>query len=102
MHNNTAPKGLSTSTVSSTGAITTTATVAALPGRKYGYIQNQTANALFIKFGTGCTNTDYHVVLGAASGAATGNVAAFAFPPGYEGPVTVAGTSYGYSVVEFT
>lgn len=72
----------------------------ALPdhNRTIGFIQNVGANPLFVKFGTGCTTSDYDLILKASTGAADGTGASTSFTD--NGPVTVAGTSPSYTAWE--
>lgn len=63
-------------------------------------IQNQGTNALYIKFGTGCTTVNYDMILTASSVAANGT-GGFYSNTGYTGIVSVAGTSPSYTITEF-
>ena len=75
-------------TTSTGGLLTATATAAANPGRRRFVIQNQKAEHLHLKFGTGCTTTDYHYVL--LSAATAGAHASSLTFEGYTGPISVA------------
>ena len=75
-------------TTSPGGLLTVTATAAANPGRRRFVIQNQKAEHLHLKFGTGCTTTDYHYVL--LSAATDGAHATSLTFEGYTGPISVA------------
>ena len=75
-------------TTSTGGLLTATATAAANPGRRRFVIQNQKAEHLHLKFGTGCTTTDYHYVL--LSAATVGAHATSLTFEGYTGPISVA------------
>jgi hypothetical protein len=75
-------------TTSTGGLLTVTATAAANPGRRRFVIQNQKAEHLHLKFGTGCTTTDYHYVL--LSAATAGAHASSLTFEGYTGPISVA------------
>ena len=75
-------------TTSPGGLLTVTATAAANPGRRRFVIQNQKAEHLHLKFGTGCTTTDYHYVL--LSAATVGAHATSLTFEGYTGPISVA------------
>ena len=75
-------------TTSPGGLLTVTATAAANPGRRRFVIQNQKAEHLHLKFGTGCTTTDYHYVL--LSAATTGAHATSLTFEGYTGAISVA------------
>jgi hypothetical protein len=75
-------------TTSTGGLLTITATAAANPGRRRFVIQNQKAEHLHVKFGTGCTASDYHYVLqSAATVGAPGSSLIF---EGYTGAISVA------------
>jgi len=88
-------------TASPGGLLTVTATAAANPGRRRFVIQNQKAEHLHLKFGTGCTTTDYHYVL--LSAATAGAHASSLTFEGYTGPISVAPVagSPSYTFVEF-
>ena len=75
-------------TTSPGGLLTATATAAANPGRRRFVIQNQKAEHLHVKFGTGCTAADYHYVL--LSAATVGANATSLTFEGYTGPISVA------------
>jgi hypothetical protein len=75
-------------TTSTGGLLTATATAAANPGRRRFVIQNQKAEHLHVKFGTGCTAADYHYVL--LSAATAGAHATSLTFEGYTGPISVA------------
>jgi hypothetical protein len=63
-------------------------------------IQNQGTNVLYVKFGTGCTTTNYDVTLAACTVAADGKGALYS-NTGYTGSISVAGTSPSYTITEF-
>jgi len=89
-------------TGSAGGVLTATATAAANPVRRRFVIQNQkTTEHLHLKFGTGCTTTDYHYVL--LSAATAGAHASSLTFEGYTGPISVAPVagSPSYTFVEF-
>jgi hypothetical protein len=88
-------------TTSTGGLLTATATAAANPGRRRFVIQNQKAEHLHLKFGTGCTTTDYHYVL--LSAATAGAHASSLTFEGYTGPISVAPVagSPSYTFAEF-
>jgi hypothetical protein len=75
-------------TTSPGGLLTATATAAANAGRRRFVIQNQKAEHLHVKFGTGCTALDYHYVL--QSAATVGTPGASLTFEGYTGPISVA------------
>jgi len=89
-------------TTSAGGVLTATATAAANPGRRRFVIQNQkTTEHLHLKFGTGCTVSDYHYVL--LSAATAGAHASSLTFEGYTGAISVA-TATGtpsYTFAEF-
>jgi hypothetical protein len=89
-------------TASPSGLLTATATAAANPGRRRFVIQNQkTTEHLHLKFGTGCTTTDYHYTL--LSAATAGAQASHLTFDGYTGAISVA-TATGtpsYTFAEF-
>jgi hypothetical protein len=88
-------------TTSPGGLLTATATAAANPGRRRFVIQNQKAEHLHLKFGTGCTASDYHYVL--LSAAAAGAHASSLTFEGYTGAISVAPVagSPSYTFAEF-
>jgi hypothetical protein len=63
-------------------------------------IQNQGTNVLYVKFGTGCTTTNYDLILVSCTAAADGK-GGFYSNTGYTGIVSVAGTSPSYTITEF-
>lgn len=63
-------------------------------------IQNQGTNVLYVKFGLGCTTTNYDVTLAACTVAADGKGALYS-NTGYTGSISVAGTSPSYTITEF-
>ena len=97
-----ASPGATLSTTSPSGLLTATATAAANPGRRRFVIQNQkTTEHLHLKFGTGCTTTDYHYTL--LSAATAGAHASSLTFEGYTGAISVA-TATGtpsYTFAEF-
>ena len=60
----------------SAGASTSATALAANSDRRGFSIQNLATAALFVKFGAGCTTSDYDVVLKGGAGAADGSGAA--------------------------
>jgi hypothetical protein len=88
-------------TASPSGLLTATATAAANPSRRRFVIQNQKAEHLHLKFGTGCTATDYHYVL--LSAATAGAHASSLTFEGYTGAISVAPVagSPSYTFAEF-
>ena len=89
-------------TTSTGGLLTATATAAANPGRRRFVIQNQkTTEHLHVKFGTGCTASDYHYVL--QSAATVGTPGASLTFEGYTGAISVAPVagSPSYTFSEF-
>jgi len=88
-------------TASPGGLLTATATAAANPSRRRFVIQNQKAEHLHLKFGTGCTTTDYHYVL--LSAATAGAHASSLTFEGYTGAISVAPVagSPSYTFAEF-
>ena len=88
-------------TTSTGGLLTATATAAANPGRRRFVIQNQKPEHLHVKFGTGCTTTDYHYVL--LSAATAGAHATSLTFEGYTGAISVAPVagSPSYTFAEF-
>jgi len=89
-------------TGSAGGLLTVTATAAANSARRRFVIQNQkTTEHLHVKFGTGCTTTDYHYVLLSASTAGA-HATSLTFE-GYTGAISVAPVagSPSYTFAEF-
>ena len=96
-----ASPGATLSTTSPGGLLTATATAAANPSRRRFVIQNQKAEHLHVKFGTGATASDYHYVLqSAATAGAQGTHLTF---DGYTGAISVAPVagSPSYTFAEF-
>lgn len=77
---------------SSAGVLTTGTALASFPDRMGFSIQNQAAAVLFVKFGAGCTTSNYDLTLKAGSGAADGSAGAVfvSGPATYTGIITVA------------
>ena len=96
-----ASPGANLSTTSTGGLRTATAVSAANPSRRRFVIQNQKAEHLHVKFGTGATASDYHYVLqSAATAGAQGSHLTF---DGYTGAISVAPVagSPSYTFAEF-
>ena len=96
-----ASPGANLSTTSTSGLRTATAVSAANPSRRRFVIQNQKAEHLHVKFGTGATASDYHYVLqSAATAGAQGSHLTF---DGYTGAISVAPVagSPSYTFAEF-
>jgi hypothetical protein len=96
-----ASPGANLSTTSTGGLRTATAVSAANPSRRRFVIQNQKAEHLHVKFGTGATASDYHyVLLSAANAGAQGAHLTF---EGYTGAISVAPVtgSPSYTFAEF-
>lgn len=76
--------------------------LAANPARVAFMLQNLGTNALFVKYGTGATTSDFSVVLKASTGQddGTGGVLTSADTAVFTGAITIAGTSPRYSVTE--
>ena len=85
-------------TTSSSGGLQTTEAALGITNQRKSFsIQNQKAEVLYVKLGTGATTSIYHYILGAAGSAADGSggslsvdnytqavsVAAFSGPPSY-------------------
>lgn len=88
-------------TGSAGGLLTVTATAAANSARRRFVIQNQKAEVLYVKFGTGASPTDYHyVLLSAATVGAPGTSLTF---EGYTGAISVAPVALNpsYTFAEF-
>ncbi len=93
--------GASLTTTSPGGLLTVTATSAANLARKKFTLQNQKNEELFVKFGTGASTTDYHIVLPAHN---TGSKHSDPLMlDGYTGAISVAPTtgSPSYTFAEF-
>lgn len=96
-----AAPGAPLTTTSLGGLRTTGATSAVNPLRRKFTLQNQKNEELFVKFGTGATTSDYHIVLPAHN---TGNKHSDALMlDGYIGAISVAATagSPSYTFAEF-
>jgi hypothetical protein len=96
-----ASPGATLTTTSPGGLLTATATAAANPSRRRFVIQNQKAEHLHLKFGTGCTALDYHYVL--QSAATSGVAGSSLIFEGYTGAISVAPVagSPSYTFAEF-
>lgn len=96
-----ASPGAPLTTTSLGGLRTTGATSAVNAARKKFTLQNQKNEELFVKFGTGATTSDYHIVLPAHN---TGSKHSDALMlDGYIGAISVAATagSPSYTFAEF-
>ena len=88
---------------SNTPTIASDATALASNPDRVGFsIQNLGTNVLFVLLGDGATNTVFHYALraGTANDDGTGGVLTVADTAVFTGPVTVAGTSPRYTVLE--
>lgn len=86
-----------------TPAIATGATaLSSNPKRLAWNIQNLGTNTLFVLLGTGATSSVFHVALKAGTGNDDGSGGSVAQESGviFTGPITVAGTSPRYTVLE--
>ena len=96
-----ASPGAPLTTTSLGGLRTTGATSAVNPARKKFKLQNQKNEELFVKFGTGATTSDYHIVLPAHN---TGSKHSDPLIlDGYIGAISVAATAGNpsYTFAEF-
>ena len=96
-----AAPGAPLTTTSPGGLLTATATSAANPLRRKFTLQNQKNEELFVKFGTGATTSDYHIVLPAHN---TGNKHSDPLMlDGYIGAISVAANagSPSYTFAQF-
>ena len=82
------------------GVLSTSQPLSDQPNRDFFHVQNQGTNVLYGKLGTGCTSSDYDFILKACTGAADGT-GGFYYNDSYQGPVSFAGTSMSYSIVEY-
>ena len=89
-------------TISSGGLQTTEAALGLTSQRKSFSIQNQKAEVLYVKLGTGATTSDYHYILGAAGSAADGSGGSLSVD-NYTQAVSLkpASGSASYTMVEF-
>lgn len=86
-----------------TGIVTIAGTALGINNnRRTVIIQNLGTNALFVKFGSGASSTDFDVVLkgGTSSDDGLGGVLSFDVLS-YTGIITVAGTSPRYTATDF-
>jgi len=85
------------------GPQTSTTALAANSNRLGFMIQNQGTNTLYVFVGLSGSTSNYHAILKACSVAADGTGGSFSNPPdvSFRGPITVAGTSPSYSVLEY-
>lgn len=76
--------------------------LAANPARIAWNIQNLGTNTLFVLLGTGASTTVFHVVLKASTGQDDGSGGTVGQEMGviFTGPITIAGTSPRYVVLE--
>lgn len=92
-------------TNSTTAGVSTSATALAAFNDRLGYfIQNQAAAVLFLKFGAGCSTSNYDVTLKAGSGAADGSGGALfvSGPLVYTGIITAAASGTpSYTAVDW-
>lgn len=79
-----------------------TTALASNPARVGFMLQNLGTNALFVKYGTGASTTDFSVVLKASTGQddGTGGIITSADTAVYTGIITIDGTTPRYSVTE--
>lgn len=92
-----------TATTSNTPSISSDATALASNTKRIAFvIQNLGTNPLFVRLGSGASDTVFHFVLkaGAAQDDGTGGVITSAEGVIYTGIITVAGTSPRYTVLE--
>jgi len=95
--------GITTSQNSNTPSISSAATaLAANPARIGWSIQNLGTNTLYVLLGTGASTTVFHYALKSGSGNDDGSAGSVTQTAGtvYNGPITVAGTSPRYTVLE--
>lgn len=86
-----------------TPSIASAAIALAANEKRVGFsIQNLGTNPLFVLLGTGATTSVFHYVLRAGTGNddGTGGVLTMADSAVFTGPVTIAGTSPRYTVLE--
>jgi hypothetical protein len=92
-----------TTNANTPSVMTSTTALAANPARIAWNIQNLDTNVLYVRLGTGCSATVFHVVLKAGTGSADGSGGAVGQENGvvFTGPITVysAGTP-SYVVLE--
>jgi len=89
--------------VANTPAIISTATaLAANAARGAWQIQNVGTNPIFVRLGSGASDTVFHAVLKGGSGAKDGLGASWGQDSGtvYVGEITIAGTTPSYVVME--
>lgn len=91
-------------TATRTGIASAATALAANPVRGAWIIQNLGTNALFVKYGSGATTSDFDVVLKAGSANDDGTGGSHAMENGviWTGVVSVAGTSPRYTATELT
>ncbi len=79
-----------------------TTALASNPARVGFMLQNLGTNALFVKYGTAASTSDFSVVLKASTGQddGTGGILTLADTAVYTGIITIAGTLPRYSVTE--
>jgi len=86
-----------------TPALIDTATALAANTARIGWmIQNQDTDPLFVRLGSGASDTVFHFVLKGGTGAKDGTGGSFSQMDGviYTGIVTIAGTTPSYTVLE--
>lgn len=90
--------------VANTPSVASAATALAANSARGGWgIQNVGTNALFVRLGSGASDTVFHKVLKGGTGAKDGLGASWDFDAGgtmYTGEITVAGTTPSYVVWE--
>lgn len=83
--------------------VTGSTALAANTNRAAWSIQNQGTNPLFIRMGSGASNSVFHISLKAGSAVADGNGGIYTQNDGviYQGIVTASGTGATYTVLEY-
>ncbi len=79
------------------GVKTNTSSIAANGSRKSITIQNLSGSALYVKFGSGASGSDFHAALASEAGVGTGGTVSVA---GYTGEVTFSPATNNFSVLE--
>lgn len=86
------------------GPVAVATALASFPDRVAYSIQNQATAALFVKFGVGCSTSNYDIVLKGSTGAADGSGGAIfeSGPATYTGIITVAASGTpSYTAVDW-
>ena len=89
--------GQSQSVASGSGRKENVTSIGSNGERKSITIQNLSGSALYVKFGSGASSTDFHAALAAESGSGTGGNISL---PGYTGVISLSPSTNEFTVLE--